>query len=216
MKLSIRLLAPRILAPICGALIAASSAHAQVYKLHGAEISGGAVGQITTPLPAMNSSSIETNTNDSFGGFFSLRDNPVPWAGLEFNYSYTEYSQFYTAYNGGNIPYTATVHNDVHEATAAYIVHPKYKFLHPLRSEPFISLGGGYLDFVPTGAGSNQWRGTGLVEVGFDIPTSNPHMGFKVEGRELIYRQPDFNQPDLASRTWVATAEPAFGVYYRW
>jgi hypothetical protein len=210
MKLSIRLLAP-----ICGAVLATASAHAQVYKLHGAEISGGAIGQITTPLPAANSTDVTNNTNDSFGGIFTLRDNPVPWAGLEFNYAYTEYTQYYQGFPASG-PYVASVHDDVHEATAAYIFHPKYKFLHPLKSEPFVSLGGGYLDFVPTSAGSNQWRGTGLVEVGLDIPTSNPHMGFKVEGRELIYRAPDFSQPDLASRTWVATAEPMFGVYYRW
>jgi hypothetical protein len=207
---------PRFITPLCGFVLAAASAQAQIYKLHNVDIGGGAIGQFTTPLPAMNRSNVEDNATNSFGGQFSLREHPVSWAGIEFNYSYSEYTQQYRGYPNGYLGYTASAHNDVHEATAAYIFHPKYKFLHPMQAQPFISLGGGYLDFVPTNAGTNQWRGTGLVEVGFDIPTSNPHMGFRLQGRELIYRAPDFNQPDLASRTWVATSQPMFGVWYRW
>ena len=63
--------------------------------------------------------------------------------------------------------------------------------------------------------GQNQWRGAGLVELGFDIPTSNPHFGFRVQGRELIYRAPNYNQPALASKAWVGTSEPALGAWYR-
>jgi hypothetical protein len=205
----------RLLAPLCGFILTAVTAQAQFYKLHGADIGGGAIGQITTPLPANNPTTVNQESTDSFGGQFSLREHPVPWAGIEFNYAYTEYTQYYQGFPTTGGGYTAAVHNDVHEATAAYIFHPKSHFLHPLKAEPFLSLGGGYLDFIPTNSGSNQWRGTGLVEVGFDIPTSNPHMGFRVQGRELIYRQPDFYQSDLASRTWVATSEPMFGVWYR-
>jgi len=206
----------RMLAPLCLLAIAAASAQAQFYKLHGVDIGGGAIGQFTTPLPDHGTTSVDQNSTTSFGGVFSLREHPVAWAGIEFNYAYTEYTQYYTGYNGGNTAYTAAVHNDVHEATAAYIFHPKAHFLHPYKVEPFASVGGGYLDFVPTNGGSNQWRGTGLVELGFDIPTSNKHMGFRVESRELAYRQPNFNQSSLASRTWVVTSEPMFGVWYRW
>jgi len=202
---------------LCGFAVAATGANAQFYKLHGADIGGGAIGQITTPLPANNFTRVNQTSTDSFGGLFSLRDHPVPWAGLEFNYAFTEYHQYYTDYNSSSaVIGTLSAKNHVHEATAAYMFHPKAHFLHPLGVEPFLNLGGGYLDFVPVDQLTNQWRGTGLVELGFDIPTSNPHMGFRVQGRELIYRQPDFNQPNLASRTWVATSEPMFGVWYRW
>ena len=193
-----------MLAPVCGVMFVISSAQAQFYKLHNADFGGGAIGQFTTPLPAQNPSDVVQGTGSSFGGMFTLRAHPVPFAGLEFNYGFTEYTQYYTA-----PAYTARLHNDAHEATAAYLFHPHFRKL-----QPFIAVGGGYIDFVPS-QGTNQWRGTGLVEIGTDIPTSNPHMGFRVQGRQFIYRAPNFFQPALASRVWVATTEPSLGVWYR-
>jgi hypothetical protein len=195
----------RSLAPLCGLLLAAATANAQFYKLHDADISGGAIGQFTTILPAGNASNVTLNNKNSLGGMISIRDYPAPWAGLEFNYAYTEYGSTIAGPN-----YSQNVHTDAHEATAAYLFHPKF-----MKLKPFLAVGGGYIDFVPSYAGQNQWRGTGLVELGFDINTPNPHLGFKVQGRELIYRSPDFYQTDLASRQWVATSEPMVGVWYR-
>jgi len=200
-------LCTRFLAAFGGFAIAAASAQAQFYKLHNADIGGGAIGEFTTQLPAGNPSTITDNTNNAFGGMFTLRDHPVPWAGIEFDYAYSEYGR---RISSAVPPYSNEVHTDQHEATAAYLFHPHFRKL-----QPFIALGGGYIDFVPSLAGTNQWRGTGLAEVGFDIPTSNPHFGFKVQGRELVYRAPDFNQTNLASRKWVASSEPSFGVWYR-
>ena len=198
---------PYALTVVCGLAFAAGSAQAQFYKLHNADIGGGAIGQFTTALPAQNSSNVQNFTTNSFGGMFTLRDHPVSWAGLEFNYGFTEYHQYYQTYPSGS----AQTKNDAHEATAAYLFHPHFRSL-----QPFVAVGGGYIDFVPVSTGGqNQWRGTGLVEVGLDIPTSNPHMGFRMQGRELVYRAPDFYQSNLASRTWVATSEPSFGVWYR-
>ena len=191
--------------------LAVASAQAQFYKLHQADISGGAIGQFTTPLTS-DGSTITANNKDSLGGMFTISEHPVPWAGLEFNYAFNEYGS--TIAQTAAPGYSQYVHTDSHEATAAYLLHPRSRFFSK-KIEPFVAVGGGYIDFVPSYAGSNQWRGTGLVEVGFDIPTSNPHFGFKAEARELIYRSPNFNQPNLASRQWVATSEPMFGVYYR-
>ncbi len=194
----------RLILTLSGFSIAVASANAQFYKLHNTDIGGGAIGQFTTDLPASNPSNVTQNTSNSFGGMFTLRTHPVSWAGLEFNYGFTEYHQYYTAPT-----YTASVKNDAHEATAAYLFHPHFRKL-----QPFVAVGGGYIDFVPQ-TGQNQWRGTGLVEAGLDIPTSNPHMGFRVQGRSLIYRNTNFEQPALASRQWVATSEPSVGVWYR-
>ncbi len=202
----------RLLTSLCGFAVAAASAQAQFYKLHQTDISGGAIGQFTTPLTNGSGSTVEADNKDSLGGMFTISEHPVPWAGLEFNYAYNEYGSTITQF--AKPSYSQYVHTDSHEATAAYLFHPRSRFFSK-KIQPFVAIGGGYIDFVPTFAGSNQWRGTGLVEVGFDIPTSNPHFGFKVQGRELIYRSPNFNQPDLASHQWVATSEPMFGVYYR-
>jgi hypothetical protein len=202
----------RLLTSLCGFALAAASAQAQFYKLHQTDVSGGAIGQFTTPLTDGTGSTIEADNKNSLGGMITLSEHPVPWAGIEFNYAYNEYGSTITQFAAPS--YSQYVHTDAHEATAAYLFHPRSRFFSK-KIEPFVSIGGGYIDFVPSYAGSNQWRGTGLVEVGFDIPTSNPHFGFKVEGRELIYRSPDFNQSDLSSRQWVTTNEPMFGVYYR-
>ena len=192
------------LAPLCALSLIAGAAHAQFYKIHNGDVGGSAIGQFTTPLTTSNQA-IQQNTTSSFGGLFTFREHPVPFAGVEFNYAFTEFSETYAASN-----YTARTKTDLHEASAAYLFHPHFRKL-----QPFIGIGGGGLDFVPTQTGSNQWRGAGLVELGFDIPTSNPHWGFKLQGRSLIYRAPNYGQPNLGSKTWVATNEPTFGTYYR-
>jgi hypothetical protein len=192
--------------PLCAFTLAACTApmaHAQFYKIHNADISGSAIGQFPYTLTTNNSNIQQTNT-ESFGGLFSIKEHPVSWAGVEVNYAYTDFSEKFTAPS-----YTARTHTDMHEATAAYIFHA-----HIRHFQPFLAVGGGALDFVPR-SGQNQWRGTGLVEVGFDIPTSNPHFGFRVQGRELIYRAPNFQQANLASRSWVGTSEPTLGAWYR-
>ena len=192
------------LAPLCVLSLTAVAAHGQFYKIHNGDVGGSAIGQFTTPLTTSNPA-IQQNTTSSFGGLFSFREHPLPFAGIEFNYAFTEFSETYTA-----SAYTARTKTDVHEATAAYLFHPHFRKL-----QPFIGIGGGSLDFVPTGFGNNQWRSTGLLEAGFDIPTSNPHFGFKVQGRTLIHRAPNYQQPNLGSKTWVATNEPTFGTWYR-
>ncbi len=201
----------RTVAPLCVLTLAAASSHAQFYKLHNVDLSGSAIGQFTTPLTTNNPSVVQ-NTTDTFGGEFTLREHPFAFAGIELNYAYTEFNENYS-FTGNRInsdSYTAKVRTDAHEATAAYLFHPHFRKL-----QPFVAIGGGAIDFVPQPVGNNQWRGAGLVEVGFDIPTSNPHFGFRIQGRSLIYRAPNFTNPLLASKTWVSTEEPSVGAYFR-
>ena len=116
------------------------------------------------------------------------------------------YSQVYVTPIG-----SARVQSYNHEATAAYLFHPHFRKL-----QPFVGIGGGAIDFVPQNSVvSNQWRGAGLLEAGLDLPTGNPHLGFRVQGRSLIYRAPNFDSPAVSSRSWVATVEPTAGVYWR-
>ena len=131
--------------------------------------------------------------------------HPVPWAGVEFNYSYTDTTEYFNAARS----YTA-VKTQFQEATAAYVFHPHFRKL-----QPFVNIGGGAIDFLPAIQGPNQWRSVGLVEVGFDIPTSNPHFGFRAQGRALIYRAPNFFSSQISSKSWVSTNEPSFGAYIR-
>ena len=97
---------------------------------------------------------------------------------------------------------------DQHELTAAYLIHPKH-----IPFQPFIGIGGGSIDFSPSNA-SNQWRGAGLLESGFDMRTHNPHLSFRIEGRSLYYRSPNFYQPAISTRSWRVTEQPTISAHY--
>jgi hypothetical protein len=189
------------------------SAHAQFYKLHNADVAVGGVGQFTTPLTSNEHSATGDNqqfTTNSAGVLVSLREHPVAWAGVELNYGYTRYQQRFAYYEPSSTDtFNVTIPNDVHEATAAYMFHPHFFHL-----QPFVNIGGGALDFVGDGA-SNQWRGAGLLETGFDIPTSNKHFGFRVQGRSLYYRAPNFYTSQISTKSWVVTEEPSVSAYIR-
>ncbi len=181
------------------------SASAQYYKLHNADYTFSGTGQFTTNLT--NNGPALPHTTDSAGFLFSMREHPVAWAGVELNYGYTRFSEVYTS--SAIKPFHAQT--NMHEATAAYMFHPHFMHL-----QPFLNVGGGALDFVPSDRNvQNQWRGTGLVELGFDVPAGR-NFGFRVQGRSLIYRAPDFGTAALKSNAWVATTEPSFGAYVRY
>ncbi|HEY4358554.1 MAG TPA: hypothetical protein VGN16_22600 [Acidobacteriaceae bacterium] len=206
-------------------------AHAQYFKNHKASLSAGATGQFTTtlesaaetsnsnaPLPVSGTYPVtvankQQFTTNSVGFLTSLQIHPVTWAGLEFNYGFTHYSERYTFnYTNTSTPtalQSVRVPVDWHEATGAYLVHPKH-----IPLQPFVGIGGGYIDFAPSNA-SNQWRGAGLLEVGLDVPVHWTHIGFRVEGRSLFYRAPNFYQPAISTLSWRATTQPVISTYYR-
>ncbi len=193
-------------------LTAAGSAHAQFYKLHNADVAVGGTGLFTTPL---NSDAVTASGTDyqyttgSAGVIGSLQDHPVSWAGVEVNYGYSRFSERYNYVE----PYSTDrfevgVPTGMHEATGAYMFH-----LNIFHLQPFVNIGGGGLYFNPVAAPA-QWRGAGLLEAGFDIPV-NPHFGFRVQGRSLYYRAPNFNTPLISTRSWVVTEEPSLSAYMR-
>ena len=226
MLLSIR----RMILPLAFATFA-SSAHAQFYKqlysLKGGSISAGYAGQFTTPLTndsSAVSSTVSTPTGgvlnqtvtgqqqftpDTGGLLVSMQIHPVSFAGVEVNYGFFRSSEIYT-FNYSSAPgQTARIPESANEATAAYVFHPKH-----IPLQPFVNVGGGAISFIPHLA-SNQWRGTGLIETGIDIPTPNAHIAIRIEGRSLIYRNPNFNTPAISSRGWRVTDEPVASLVYR-
>ncbi len=194
----------RFLAPLFACALTVSAANAQFYKVHNADVTISGLGQFTTPLTS-NYTGTSVYTTNTFGGLFSLREHPVSWAGVEVNYSYTDLQEQYF-----NPAYYQRLKTQAHEATAAYIFHPHFRKL-----QPFVNVGGGAIDFLPSLAGQNQWRFAGLLETGFDIPTSNPHFGFRVQGRTLIYRAPNYYSTFYGTRTWVSSEEPTLGAWVR-
>ncbi len=217
--------------PALLAATVASVAQAQFYKLHGGSISVGATGNYletltdnprpvtfnsVTPngITLTNTVSNQQQYNTSSLGFLtSLQFHPVPWAGVEVNYGYQHYQERYSynvagtvARQGTNIPTTT------HEATAAYQFHPKH-----IPFQPFVNVGGGAIDFVPTLGGANQWRGAGLLETGFDIamPYSQRKLALRIQGRGLFYRAPNFYNSALSTSSWRVSAEPSASFVYR-
>ena len=187
-------------------LVAAApmAAHGQFYKLHQLDLGVNATGEFTRTLTSNTTN--QQYTTDALGFLFSLKEHPVSWAGVEFNYGFNKYAQQYAAPAG-----TAYAKTYNHEATAAYLFHPHIRHL-----QPFVAVGGGAIDFYPAqSVASNQWRGAGLLEAGLDVPTKNPHLGFRFQGRSLIYRAPNFYNSQISTREWVATVEPSGGVYWR-
>ena len=206
----------------------AAKVEAQIYTLKGASISFGATGQFTTPLttnpqagnyvvptPAggVISSTISGQqqfTTNSAGFLTSIQLHPKMWAGVEVNYGFTHFSERYTFNTTTATPQQSIgVKSDVHELTGAYVFHP-----HHIPFQPFVNIGGGTIDFAPTTA-SNQWRGAGLVETGFDIPSGNKHLAFRVEGRALVYRAPNFDTPGISTGSWRVTEQPSVSAVYR-
>ena len=190
---------------LCLVASSALAAHAQFYKLHNVDLGVNAVSPFTTVM-TNDLPQTTQGTTDTVGLLVSFKEHPLPWAGIEFNYGYNKYSQ---RYNGPFPPTEVKSYNQ--EATAAYIFHPHFR-----RLQPFVALGGGAINFLPQAhAAPDMWRATGLLEAGLDIPTHNPHLGFRVQGRALFYRAPNFFNSIISSEDWVATAEPSGGVYFR-
>jgi hypothetical protein len=193
-------------------LFAAGVAQAQMYRLHQADVGVAAAGQFTTSITSQNIGSAgepltQESTTDSPGVLFTVRDHPVTWAGIELNYQYTKLSERFRSPVGGFGP--VFLPTSFHEGTAAYLFHVN---LHVVK--PYVGIGGGAIDFVPTTQGANQWRGTGLFDTGVDLQTHSA-LGFRFGGRGLFYRAPNFYNSTLASSRWVATEEPYGGMYVK-
>ena len=203
------------------------AAHAQYLKAHGASLSVGGTGQFSTILesdsgyvPFTYSIQNGTNTTETFNqqqfttwsaGFVSsLQLHPVPWAGIAVNYGFNHYQERYRYQVATDSSFNqANVTTDAHELTAGYLLHPKH-----IPFQPYVVVGGGSIGFYPT-QGSTQWRGAGLLETGFDLPVKNEHIGFRISGRSLYYRSPNFGTPAISTRSWRVTEEPAISAFYR-
>ncbi|AFL90555.1 hypothetical protein Terro_4358 [Terriglobus roseus DSM 18391] len=219
--------------PLLALLAVAAKMPAQFYKYlpeHGGSISVGATGNFVKPLttnpsPYTFNSVVNgvtlTNTvtnqeqyiTSSVGFLTSVQFHPVSWAGVEVNYGYQHYSERFN-YNitGRAATQVASIPTTTHEATAAYQFHPKH-----IPFQPFVNIGGGAIDFVPTAGGQNQWRGAGLVETGFEIamPNTGRKLALRLQGRGLFYRAPNFNNAALSTRSWRVNAEPSASFVYR-
>jgi len=174
-----------------------------------ADFAVGATRQLSQSLTSNGPASVWTT--DSTGLLAQFRAHPMEGTAVELNYQYTQLTEQYSSPVGGGVFVSTSIPTKFQEVTGAFLFESHMRGI-----RPFLSLGGGAIDFSPTVAGyHNQWRGTGLAEFGFDLPAGR-HFGVRVQGRGLFYRAPNFNNAALQSRTWVATVEPAASLYVRW
>ncbi|MDE1155388.1 MAG: hypothetical protein PW735_06610 [Acidobacteriaceae bacterium] len=209
------------------------SRQTQWWKLNHGSISVGGTGQFTSELTSdpqtvptiYNNSDVaafgqQQKTTWSAGFLTSLQLAPRSWAGFQINYGFSHYQERY-AYNLSNVAGSQyyAVPTDWHEATAGYLIHPKH-----IPFQPYVVIGGGAIGFRPDGNAFNhldvtygqpQWRGAGLLEAGFDLPTNNKHIGFRISGRSLYYRAPNFGNSTISTHSWRVTTEPAVSAYYK-
>ncbi|MGI4831310.1 MAG: hypothetical protein ACRYFU_24485, partial [Janthinobacterium lividum] len=120
---------------------------------HSFDLAGSAVGRFQQTVTTQQPST--TNPTEGVGALANVRLHPVSWAGLELNYSYNRFTNRYAPASTGT-PVTRLQQSE-HEATAGYVLHIKSPYV-----QPFVVLGGGGVNFRPTGANpqyANQWRG---------------------------------------------------------
>ena len=156
---------------------------------------------------------LDQNPTNSAGVLASYRYGFGNHSALELNYGYTRNSQNYSDQFSG---LTASQQANVHEATADYV----FKFGHGAHLTPFLLAGGGALIFAPTNTfftqvgADTQAKGAFLYGGGFDYHVTHG-LSFRAQYRGLVYKAPDFGLAELSTDSWTHTAEPSFGVSFR-
>ena len=159
-----------------------------------------------------NGNGIEDKPTYSTGVLVTARQSFHFWLGYEINYGYTRFAERYKAPT-----YGVQVQNNLHEATAAYLVQgPTIPIL---GLQPFGAVGVGVLVFLPTTTGgqrfSQQYRIPILYEFGVNYPLLTSHLGLRLQYRGLSYKTPDFSSAQLTTGSRRQTAEPSVGAYFR-
>jgi hypothetical protein len=204
----LRLILPLVLLSI------ATTLSAQVYNLRGTDLAFSGAGQFTSSITNQNAGLPHQSTTGSLGFLLTFRDHPITKLDVELNYQYSSFTERFIAPNNS---FDVRVPLAFHEATAAYVIRNHVSDATPFRPRYFVGIGGGALYFNPSIVDvRTQLRATGLVDVGVDIPTRNPHITYRLQGRSLFYRAPNFNQPILSSSRWYAMVEPAVGVAFHY
>jgi hypothetical protein len=158
------------------------------------------------------------NPQTTIGVLFNVGTAPMRWLNFRFNYQFSHLQESYATPSGQSL---AVITTNLQEFTGEYLIGgpPPTK-----RWSPFVGIGGGILRFGPSGpisglapssAYTAQTRPAFLVDPGVRIPTTNPHVTFRIDARILGYRAPDFNNSTLTNPHWTITAEPSLGVLFR-
>jgi opacity protein-like surface antigen len=154
-----------------------------------------------------------TDTPTDAGGFLAnYRYHVNNWAGFEFNYAFTRFSQNYGPVTSTTI--ASTTQADANELSLAFVstlgVRPS------ARIRPFVEAGTGALIFSPIAKGStvsgfSDDRGAFMFGAGADFRVAR-QVSLRLGYRGLIYKTPDFAVPTQITNTVTNMSEPYVGV----
>ncbi|MGA8042219.1 MAG: outer membrane beta-barrel protein [Terracidiphilus sp.] len=170
------------------------------------------------------------------GGMVELRHIVNPLVGYEATYSYNRANQQYVYQvpvpcnpQGVNclIPAESTVANNAHEITGDWVFSLKVANL-----RPFALAGGGLLVNVPSSANVSgcyvmnplcltspaptQTSTTGVFVYGAGLDWGLlPHLGLRLQYRGNVYKAPDLINAFQSTNSFLHTAEPMIGAYFR-
>ncbi len=192
------------------AALASGAAHAQTdvaVSLYGA-FSGTTNGNNTTQSPA-----------NAAGGLLEVRHIAHPWLGYEGTYSFNRANQTYVVTNllcpvgiGPCLPTPTPVSANAHEVTGDWVASLKISNL-----RPFALAGGGILFDAPVSGQSLTSTATKPVFVyggGLDWGLL-PHLGLRLQYRGNLYKAPNLTTLFTSTGTFMHTAEPMIGAYFR-
>lgn len=191
-----------------------------------------ALGLLTLALPALAQDGARSEVSVDFTGDFQkqvtglgVTDSPTysggvladyryqfdGWSALEFNYSYTRFTQYYFP-SGGSI-----TQSNAQEFTLAYV--NTLGTPRSARLKPFVEVGTGGLIFSPVPAGSTvsgltQDRAVFLFGAGAEYRVA-PRISLRLGYRGLIYKAPDFAVPTQVTNAVTIMSEPYVGVALR-
>ena len=130
------------------------------WHTHGFDLAALGTGRLQQNIDQQGPATVGQSFNAGF--LANIREHPVSWAGIEFDYGYQKYTEHYRF--SPSQPFVAYQPIQQHEATAGYVFHIKTPWV-----QPFVVLGGGGVYFKssrvqpPAGSGldnaiGDQWR----------------------------------------------------------
>ncbi len=180
-------------------------------------VSGTIISGLSAPNQGENMTEIASST---LGALVTVRFPAKPYFGLEFNYSYSRFTEnFEGPAVTSFLPVGTTdypVQADVSEYTLGYLVEIPYTID---GLQPIFSAGLGTTAFKPTPLGGEEEqekaRMTYYYSAGVQKSLS-PHFGLRLGFRQLFYLAPDFGQNYLVMLQHTTTYEPTAGFYIRY
>lgn len=162
--------------------------------------------------PQVNGNAVVLNPSTSGGVLASYRFLLTPRSALEANYSFAQYTNYYTCcgLETTHIP----VHSRAQEASVAYVFGLSFK-----RYNPFVEAGVGGMVFTPILSGSysldvKQSTGIGGLFGGGLAYELSPSFDIRVQYRGFLVKAPTFGLPNFTLNRYEVITMPTAGIAY--